>query len=82
MSLIPWRKPRFAVIELHGVIAARAGALSLSSVEPNIRRGFAASGGRPVILDIESPGGSPVQSDLIAGMIRAGATRPACGSMR
>lgn len=75
MSLIPWRKPRFAVIELHGVIAARAGALSLSSAEPIIRRGFAASGGRPVILDIESPGGSPVQSDLIAALIRRQADR-------
>ncbi len=75
MSLIPWRKTRLAVIELHGTIAARAGALSLASAEPRIRAGFAAAGGRPVILDIESPGGSPVQSDLIAGLIRRQADR-------
>ena len=40
------------------------------SVGPLIERAFSSAGGRPVILDIESPGGSPVQSDLIASMIR------------
>jgi ClpP class serine protease len=75
MSFLPWRKPRLSVIELHGIIAARPGALSFSSTAPMIRRGFAASGGRPVILDIESPGGSPVQSDLIAALIRRQADR-------
>jgi ClpP class serine protease len=70
MSLFPWRTTRLAVVELHGTIAARPGALSLGAVEPAIRRGFAAARGRPVILDIESPGGSPVQSDLIANLIR------------
>lgn len=75
MSFFSRRKTRLAVIELHGVIAARPGALSLAAVAPVIIRGFAAAGGRPVILDIESPGGSPVQSDLIAALIRREADR-------
>jgi ClpP class serine protease len=40
-----------------------------------IERAFASARRRPVILDIESPGGSPVQSDLIAGLIRTHAER-------
>jgi signal peptide peptidase SppA len=70
VSLLPWRRPRLSVIVLHGVIAARAGNLSADSARPLIEKAFAAAGRRPVILDIESPGGSPVQSDLIATMIR------------
>jgi ClpP class serine protease len=69
-SLLPWRRPRLNVIVLHGVIAARAGMLNADSARPLIEKGFASSAGQPVILDIESPGGSPVQSDLIATMIR------------
>jgi signal peptide peptidase SppA len=66
-----WRRPRVAVIELHGLIAGRPGALSLASTGPLIERAFAAT--RPdgvLVLDIDSPGGSPVQSELIAGLIR------------
>jgi signal peptide peptidase SppA len=69
-SLLPWRRPRLNVIVLHGTIAARAGMLNADSARPLIEKAFASAGGRPVILDIESPGGSPVQSDLIAAMIR------------
>lgn len=65
-----WRRPRINVIELHGLIARRRGALNAASAGPLIERAFATAGGRPVILDIESPGGSPVQSDLIAAMVR------------
>jgi ClpP class serine protease len=74
-SLLPWRRPRLNVIVLHGTIAARAGMLSADSARPLIEKAFASTGRRPVILDIESPGGSPVQSDLIATMIRAHADR-------
>jgi signal peptide peptidase SppA len=74
-SLLPWRRPRYSVIVLHGLIAARAGLLNADSARPAIQKAFAAARGRPVILDIESPGGSPVQSDLIAGMIRQHADR-------
>ena len=74
-SLLPWRRPRLNVIVLHGIIAARAGMLNADSARPLIEKGFAGNGCRPVILDIESPGGSPVQSDLIAAMIRRHADR-------
>ena len=49
--------------------------LNADSARPLIEKAFASAGGRPVILDIESPGGSPVQSDLIAGMIRSQADK-------
>jgi signal peptide peptidase SppA len=65
-----WRRPRISVVELHGLIAPRSGALSIASTTPLIDRAFRAARGQPVILDIESPGGSPVQSDLIATLIR------------
>ena len=69
-ALMPWRPPQVPVIVLHGVIAPRAGMLNADSARPLIDKAFAARRGQPVILDIESPGGSPVQSDLIAAMIR------------
>jgi signal peptide peptidase SppA len=74
-SLLPWRRPRLNVIVLHGTIAARVGMLSADSARPLIEKAFGSAQRRPVILDIESPGGSPVQSDLIAGMIRAHADK-------
>jgi signal peptide peptidase SppA len=74
-SLLPWRRPHINVIVLHGVIAARSGMLSADSARPLIDKAFDSAGGRPVILDIESPGGSPVQSELIAAMIRTRADR-------
>jgi signal peptide peptidase SppA len=76
MSLLfPWRRPHLNVIVLHGTIAARPGMLNADSVRLPIEKAFASANRRPVILDIESPGGSPVQSDLIAGLIRAGADK-------
>lgn len=71
MRLLFWRRPRIPVIELHGVIAGRDGALNLRSAGPLIERGFAsvAKGGH-LVLDIDSPGGSPVQSELIGALIR------------
>ena len=74
-SLLPWRRPRINVIVLHGTIAARPGMLNADSARPLIEKAFASPASRPVILDIESPGGSPVQSDLIAGLIRSHADR-------
>jgi ClpP class serine protease len=70
MKLLFWRGPSIQVVQLHGMLAARPGALSLASVAPLIDRAFAKAGGLPVVLDIDSPGGSPVQSDLIAARIR------------
>ena len=68
--LLPWRRPHINVIEMHGLIASRAGAVSMGIMAPLIDRAFRSARGRPVLLDIESPGGSPVQSDLIATLVR------------
>ncbi len=65
-----WQAPRIGVIELHGMLASRAGTLNIASHGELIDRAFRAARGMPVILDIDSPGGSPVQSDLIAARIR------------
>lgn len=76
MGLLFWRKPRLPVIELHGVLSTRPGSLNLESCGPAIDAAFAATGKRKVVvLDIDSPGGSPVQSDLIAQRIRHRAER-------
>lgn len=68
--LLFWRAPRVNVIEMHGLITPRPGTVSMGTMSPLIDRAFRAARGQPVILDIESPGGSPVQSDLIASLVR------------
>lgn len=74
-NLIPFVKspPRVAVIRLSGMIAAggRAGArLNDASLAPTIERAFSKGKPAAVALLVNSPGGSPVQSALIAGRIR------------
>lgn len=65
------RKPRVAVIRLAGAIGGggRGGGLNDAALAPVIERAFAR---RPVAvaLAVNSPGGSPVQSSLIAARIR------------
>jgi len=71
MNLLFWRRKRIGVIELHGVLSPRPGALNASTFAPLIERAMRAAGkGGHVILDIDSPGGSPVQSDQIAALVR------------
>lgn len=69
------KRPRVAVLRLSGVITAAAGgfrrALDIGSLAPLIRRAFAVPRLSAVALVINSPGGSPAQSSLIAGRIRA-----------
>jgi signal peptide peptidase SppA len=74
MQLLFWRKPRIPVLVLHGILARRA-ALNIATYGPLIDRACAAAKDAHLVLDIESPGGSPVQSDLIARRIRQGAAR-------
>lgn len=70
MKLLFWRRPRVPVLVLHGVLARR-GALNIAAYAPLIDRAFAlAEDAGTLVLDIDSPGGSPVQSDLIASRIR------------
>ncbi len=66
-----WRRRRIPVLELHGVIAMRAGAINAATYNLLIAEAIDAAGkGGTLLLDIDSPGGSPVQSDLIARRIR------------
>ncbi len=74
-SLIPFRRPRVSVVRLGGVIAAgsrmAAGAqISDAAFAPILERAFRR--GRPVAvaLAINSPGGAPAQSSLLAARIR------------
>ncbi|AHJ64906.1 S49 family peptidase [Granulibacter bethesdensis] len=58
------------VLELKGILSRR-GPLSFETVEPAIRKAAALAEKRgALILSIDSPGGSPVQSDQIAALIR------------
>mgnify|MGYP002780829618 FL=1 len=61
-------RPHVAVVRLQGAIGAR-GPLSDQAVAPLLEAAF---GRRPVAvaLEVNSPGGSPVQSSLIAARIR------------
>ncbi len=64
-------KPAFVpVIRLQGSIGAGARALSDQSLAPLIERAFSRGKPAAVALIINSPGGSPAQSSLIAARIR------------
>jgi serine protease SohB len=64
--------PVVPVIRLSGVIAAanRAGALNDATLAPVIEKAFGRGKPVAVALAINSPGGSPVQSSLVAARIR------------
>jgi serine protease SohB len=69
------RHPRVAVVRLAGIIAARGGigpggSLNIEGIGPVLDRAFALKRLTGVVLVINSPGGSPVQSSLIALRIR------------
>jgi signal peptide peptidase SppA len=65
--------PTVAVLRLSGVIGAMGGfrrGLSLADQAASIERAFKVRNLKAVALAVNSPGGSPVQSALIAGRIR------------
>ncbi|MDB6176641.1 S49 family peptidase [Paracoccus sp. Z330] len=66
------RRPRVPVIRLNGAIgmAGRRGGLNDAALAPMIERAFRRGKPVAVALVINSPGGSPVQSSLIAARIR------------
>ncbi len=71
MRLLFWRKRPVPVLQLHGTLTTREGALNISAYGKLIESAVDAAGeGGTLLLDIDSPGGSPVQSDLIAARIR------------
>jgi len=62
-----------AVIPLNGVIAPNMGrrkGLNLHEIDKNIEQAFSLKNLKAVVLQINSPGGSPVQSEMIAKRIR------------
>jgi serine protease SohB len=73
MKFIPFVKsgPVVSVIRLNGVIASGGrGALNHAAMRPVIEKAFKKGKPDAVALVINSPGGSPVQSSLIAAHIR------------
>lgn len=67
------RPPTVAVVRLEGAIMARSGpfgGLNAAGLNPLLERAFALKGLSAVFLALNSPGGSPVQSSLIARRIR------------
>lgn len=63
------------VVRLHGMIASGGAGfgrrtLDVESVEEPLRRAFTRSGAKAVALMINSPGGSPTQSEYIGARIR------------
>jgi serine protease SohB len=66
------KDPVVSVITLTGIIAAstRGGTLSDSALAPAIERAFSRGKPAAVALVLNSPGGSPTQSSLIAARIR------------
>jgi serine protease SohB len=71
------RPPVVPVVRLSGVIGGmpgpslRGSGLSHAALNPALERAFKTRGAKAVALAINSPGGSPVQSALIAARIRA-----------
>ena len=68
------RGPVISVIQLKGVIGGASSirtGLSLSSLDKGIEGAFSHSGLKAVVLIVNSPGGSPVQSLLISNRIRS-----------
>lgn len=73
LSLERWRNPPpvVAVVRLEGIIAPRGPrTLSLHRFEPVLARAFGQRRLKAVALAINSPGGSPVQSQLLFRRIR------------
>ena len=76
--LLPWRRrrdaPLVSVLRLAGIIGrvgpVRGGSVTLANMERAIDRAFAPKRLAAVALSVNSPGGSPVQSALIAKRIR------------
>jgi len=58
-------KPHTALIELNGVISLSKGDVSADRLNASLRRAFEAKMSKGIVLRINSPGGSPVQSDQI-----------------
>lgn len=69
------KKPVVSVIKLHGLIAPNSGRsfgqnrLNIETLKPIIDKAFAPKRLKAVLLSINSPGGQPVQCELISSYI-------------
>jgi signal peptide peptidase SppA len=68
-------RPVVSLVRLHGVITAMSGpvprsVINAAAVEKTLERAFTADGLAAVALLVNSPGGSPTQSALVADRIR------------
>lgn len=73
--LVPTPGAKVAVVRLQGVIAASGspiarGVISAEAVESSLKSAFETEGLQAVALAINSPGGAPTQSALVADRIR------------
>ena len=74
---MPFRKPVVSVIKLHGVIVAKTASglapgqnkINFETMKPLIDKAFEPKNLKAVLLSINSPGGSPVQCELISNYI-------------
>lgn len=74
LSPIRGRPPVVSVVRLDGIIKGNdrfSRSINLASVAGRLEAAFKMRHSQAVALLVNSPGGSPVQSDLIAGRIRA-----------
>lgn len=71
-KILPRSAPVVPVVRLQGVISQdlKPGRLNIASVGPLLKKAFAIKKAPAVALIVNSPGGSPVQSRLIAKYIR------------
>jgi len=58
-------QPHTALVELNGIISLGKGNVSADRMNASLRRAFESKMSKGVVLRINSPGGSPVQSDEI-----------------
>ena len=69
------KKPVVSVIKLHGLIAPKSGTsfgqnrLNIETLKPIIDKAFAPKRLKAIFLSINSPGGQPVQCELISNYI-------------
>lgn len=69
-DMVAHNEPHTALVKLYGVIGTESG-VSANQVNHGLRKAFEAKHSKGVILEINSPGGSPVQSaDINAEIIR------------
>ncbi len=63
-------QPHIAVVDIEGTIANQPNGVNSRDTNKALKRAFEASNSQAVVLNINSPGGSPVQSDEVWQEIR------------